>query len=135
MTDRPGFEILAHTADLRAVLWAPDAAGLAQAAVDFARTVLVGESRVVAVATRMIQPEGDDEDERFFRFVRELFYLFDVELLLPAEVAGSGPWVVGGEEFDAMRHTIEHQVKALTRHGYRYGRGPAGYRAELVLDL
>ena len=73
--------------------------------------------------------------ERFFRFVRELFYLFDVELLLPAEVAGSGPWQVGGEGFDAMRHTVEHQVKALTRHGYRYERGPAGYRAELVLDL
>ena len=58
MTDRPGFEILAHTADLRAVLSAPDAAGLAQAAVDFARAVLVGESRVVAVETRVIHAGG-----------------------------------------------------------------------------
>lgn len=135
MRNPSGFEILPHTADLRGVLQSPEVAGLAQAAVDFARVVLVGDSPVAAAETRVIQPEGEDEGERFFRFLRELFYLFDVELWLPATVAGSGPWTIAGEGFDPAHHMVEHQVKGLTRHGYRYERGGAGYRVQVVLDL
>jgi SHS2 domain-containing protein len=47
----------------------------------------------------------------------------------------AGKVCVHGELFDAARHASEHQVKAVTRHGYRFERTPAGYEAELLFDL
>jgi len=135
------YGILPHTADLRAVLTAPDWESLAQAAVDFVRSVVAGDSPVVARETRVVAVEGEaavegvDEGERFFRFVRELFYLFDVDGFLPLSVEGTGPWAVSGEVFDPDRHAWEHHVKALTRHAYVFERGEDGYRVDLVVDL
>jgi SHS2 domain-containing protein len=42
---------------------------------------------------------------------------------------------VAGEPFDPARHGIEHQVKALTRHGFVFRPTAAGYHVEMVLDL
>jgi SHS2 domain-containing protein len=68
--------------------------------------------------------------------VRELIYLFDAESLLPAAVRlEGGEAVVTGERFDPARHVPERQVKALTRHRFRFERTSAGLRAELVFDL
>ncbi len=136
--DRPTggtFTLLAHTADLRAVLTAPDRPALYRTAVDFVRAVIVGDQAVRPVETRAVEPEGDAPDERFFRFVRELFYLFDLDGFLPAAVEGDGPWTVRGERLDAARHAWEHHVKAVTRHAYLFDARPDGYHVELVLDL
>jgi len=135
MTGPPTFTILPHTADLRAALDAPDLAGLARAAADLVRTVLVADSPVSAQATRGLEPEAAEADERFFRFVRELLYWFDVDGFLPATVIGEGPWQVSGEAYDPRRHVIEHQVKALTRHGFVFRTTGGGYHVEMVLDL
>jgi SHS2 domain-containing protein len=83
--------------------------------------------------------DGSGEPERLFRFVRELVYRFDVEAFVPAQVEsaglGDGRVRVLGETFDPARHTPEHQVKALTRHGYRFDRRDGVLEAELVFDL
>jgi SHS2 domain-containing protein len=57
------------------------------------------------------------------------------EVAAGGDVGGSGEVCVYGEPFDATRHASEHQVKAVTRHGYRFERTPAGYEAELLFDL
>jgi SHS2 domain-containing protein len=129
------YRLLAHTADLRAELEAPDAQALRQSAVDLVRTLLVGDSPVSGSHARRIAVEGDTEAERFFRFLRELLFLYDVEAFLPAAVEGQGPLMVRGESFDPARHASEHQLKALTRHGYAFERTPAGYRVEVIFDL
>jgi SHS2 domain-containing protein len=133
---------LAHTADLRASVSGVDLDSLYQSAADLVREILVDGSTVAPGQERRIAAEGDDDAERFFRFVRELLYLYDCEGFLPARAAlaggGDGPAgsvAVGGERFDPARHTAERQVKALTRHGYRFERTPAGYEAELLFDL
>jgi SHS2 domain-containing protein len=159
---------LPHTADLRAGVSGSDLASLYQSAADLVREVLVGGSAVAAGEERRLVVEGADEAERFFRFVRELLYLYDCEGFLPVRVAltaghagcpgdsgsggdggssedggaggsgmssGDGGVAVLGERFDAARHASERQVKALTRHGYRFERTPAGYQAELLFDL
>jgi SHS2 domain-containing protein len=129
---------LAHTADLLARVEGADAASLYQAAADLVREILVGRSAVGAVEERRLEAEGEDEAERFFRFVRSLLYLYDSEGFLPARVTDAGrdgAVRVRGELFDAARHASEHQVKALTRHGYRFERSAAGYAAELLFDL
>jgi SHS2 domain-containing protein len=128
--------LLAHTADLRAELAAPDLAGLYSEAAALVRETVVGESAVAALEERRVRLEGEDEAERFFRFVRELVYLYDTGTFLPASVRlTGGEAVVAGERFDVRRHVAERQVKALTRHRFRFERSPAGFGAELVFDL
>jgi SHS2 domain-containing protein len=131
-----GYRLLPHTADLRAVLEAPDRASLYQAAVDLVREVVAGDSPVAGAEERAVEPSGGDERERFFRFVRELVYLYDAEGFLPRAVAADGgPLRVRGERFDPRRHHSERQLKAVTRHGLRLEEDGGGLRAELVFDL
>lgn len=132
----PVHRLLAHTADLRAELAAPDFAALCEEAVALVRELLVGASPVAPRQRRRVELAGDDDAERFFRFVRELVYLADAERFLPAACAPDGGAVaVEGEPFDPARHRAERQIKALTRHRYRYERDAAGVRAELLFDL
>jgi SHS2 domain-containing protein len=130
------YTLLPHDADVRAALSAPDLPALHASAVDLVRTLLVGGCAVAEREERQIEPAVDDEPERFFRFVRELLYLNDTEGFLPAGIRLSdGAITVRGECFDPQRHTVEHQVKALTRHGYGLSRSESGYEAQLVFDL
>ncbi len=129
-----GYTYLPHTADLRALLDAADGDGLYQTAVDLVRETVVGESPVAAREERRWTPIGDDAEERFFRFVRELVFLYDVDGFLPAWVRRGESTVIAGECFAAMRHTSERQIKAVTRHGYRFSTD-GRWRAELIFDL
>lgn len=135
------YELLPHTADVRAVLRAPDRRSLLQVAIDLVREITVGDSPVEPSTSRVIEAGADsgagahDEAEGFFRFVRELVYLCDLEGFLPATVVETDPATVAGEVFAESRHAIEHHVKALTRHGYRFEHGPGGYTVEMVFDL
>jgi len=125
------YELLPHTADLRAALSAPDLLQLYAAGVDLVREILVADSVVARRERRDIPPLGDDEAEAFFRFLRELVYLFDSEGFLAAAVVDAGR-AVEGELFDSSRHAGAHQIKAVTRHGYSLESGPDGYRAHVV---
>ncbi len=132
------FELLSHTADLKARLDAPDATGLARAAADLARSILIESGEVRADERRALPIERWlPEDERFFRFLRELFFLADVEGFLPATAEPDDEgWIVHGERFDPKRHRPRYQVKALTRHGYVFDcEEDAPCHAELVFDL
>ena len=95
------YELLEHTADVKVRLWAPDLAGLYASAVEMMRGVLVGESPGEGRAAVELAPEVDDAGERFFRFVRELVYLHDVERFVPSCLTGMDPPTVAGEAFDA----------------------------------
>lgn len=127
--------LLPHTADLAAELDAPDLDSLCGEAVALVRELLVGESVVEPRSRRFVPFDGADDAERFFRFVRELVYLADAEGFLPAGCAPSATGVeLVGERYDPRRHLAERQIKALTRHQYRFERD-GGVRAELVFDL
>lgn len=134
------FEYLPHTADLKAVVHAPGLEELYLEAARMVRDVLVGDSPVRPTQARALELDGHDEAERFFRFVRELIYLYDSEGFLPAEVElgrpnGRESARISGETFDAERHHSERQVKALTRHEFALEELPDGYRAVLLFDL
>lgn len=129
------FRYLTHTGDLRAVLEAEDEAGLYRCAVDLFRDLIVGDSPVESRQEYRFELGGDARDERFFRFLRELVYLYDAERFLPARVELGDPMVLHGETFDAERHHSERQPKALTRHGYRFVAEEGRCEAEVVFDL
>ncbi|MFO0910059.1 MAG: archease [Isosphaeraceae bacterium] len=53
--------------------------------------------------------------------------------LAPDGLSLSG--TIGGEAIDPDRHELDHEVKAVTRHGLSLERGPAGWSAEVILDI
>lgn len=127
--------LLAHDADLRAELVAVDEEELYAEAVALLRELLVGASPVAEREERRVEIVAADEAERFFRFVRELVYLADAESFLPASVRRGREVHVRGERFDSDRHVAEHQIKAATRHAFRFRRSPGAIRVQLVFDL
>jgi SHS2 domain-containing protein len=129
-----GYTYLTHTADLRARLEGADGDGLYQTAVDLVRETVVGDSPVEAREERRWTPPDDDAAECFFRFVRELVFFYDVDGFLPVWVRMDEPIVIAGECFDPIRHASERQIKAVTRHGYRFSTDD-GWHAELIFDL
>ena len=42
---------------------------------------------------------------------------------------------LGGEAIDRARHVLDHEVKAVTRHGLELERDGDGWVAELILDI
>ncbi len=130
------YVLLPHTADLRARIEGGDLSELYGAAVDLVRDTLVGESLVRAVEKRRLDLAPDlAAEERLFRFVRELLYLFDAEGFVPARLDDVQALTVWGEPYDSSRHRLEHQVKAVTRHGFVFEARPEGFGAELLFDL
>ena len=129
------FAFLPHTADLRVALRGATLGELYAAAGDLVREVVAGDSPVESGEEREIPLAAGDERERFFRFVRELVYLYDAEHFLVARVVLGASIRVWGERFDPARHLAERQLKAVTRHGYELRRDAAGYRVELVFDV
>lgn len=127
--------LLAHDADLRAELVAADEEELYAEAVALVRELLVGASPVAEREERRLEIVASDEAEGFFRFVRELVYLADAESFLPASVRTDGELRVRGERFDPARHVAERQIKAVTRHAFRFRRSPGALRVQLVFDL
>jgi SHS2 domain-containing protein len=128
------YAFLPHTADLRVALRAETLPGLYHVAADVVRHLLVGDEVVEPREERPFELP-DEEPERFFRFVRELVYLFDAERFLVARVLPGAPVRVWGERFDPTRHHAERQLKAVTRHGFALLHDAAGYRCELVFDV
>ena len=73
------YELLEHTADVRARLWAPDLAGLYASAVDMVRDVLVGESRVEERTAELAvaKEQAEAADRRLRAFTREVVPVLD----------------------------------------------------------
>lgn len=73
-------------------------------------------------------------DEILFRVETEhvLFSGFDVRV----EPNGTRLWgTLRGEPIDASRHALDHEVKAVTRHGCWVRGREDGYEAEVILDI
>lgn len=73
-------------------------------------------------------------DELLFRSEtrHRLYGRFDVR------VAGDGRSLaaaVAGEPIDRDRHILDHEVKAVTRHGFALVEEGGGYLAEMILDI
>ncbi len=73
-------------------------------------------------------------DELLFRSETEhvLYARFDVRV---ADDGLSLRASVGGEAIDRDRHILDHEVKAVTRHGFSLLPDGGGWIAEMILDI
>lgn len=134
-------ELFEHTADLglraRAAnlneLFAEAAACLFSAIVEEPGTV-----RAEMAVTVELPPE--DREYLLFDWLKSLLYRFDAEhkLFCRFEVNVGEHGLTGtswGEPFDAARHTLSHEVKAITYHGLKVEQTADGWLAEVIVDI
>lgn len=107
-------------------------------------TMVKDPATVRAREERRLEVAGKDAEHLVHKFLQELLYYKDAELLLLADFdlrvaeAPPGLMVSGtarGEKLDPARHEQVVDVKAVTWHRFRVAREGPGWRATVVLDI
>ncbi len=133
-----------HTADVGLLVHGDDLNDLfrtaAEGAFDY---VVANRDAVVARDVETITLHADSTMELLVVWLNELIFrsetkhrlyaTFDVHVALDGLSLSAN---VAGEPIDRERHLLDHEVKAVTRHGLQLDRDDAGrWVAELILDI
>jgi protein archease len=135
------FELFEHTADLglRA-----SASSLEELLIEAARGLLemivANPEAVKPVQTRTITITAEEPAYLLFDWLNELLYAFETDKLLLAEIdlrldGNQLTATCRGEPMDAARHQMDHEVKAITYHNLHVKQSPAGWHAEVIVDI
>jgi SHS2 domain-containing protein len=136
-------ETFDHTADVGLRIQAENLDDLFRTAAEGVFDSIVANRDEVRSAERepvSLQARATDEllvtwlTELIFRCEtrHRLYTQFDVHL---ADDGLSLQAEIGGEAIDRDRHLLDHEVKAVTRHGLSLRREREGWLAELILDI
>jgi SHS2 domain-containing protein len=136
-------ETFDHTADVGLRIQADNLDDLFRTAAEGVFDSIVANRDEVRIAARepvSLQARATDEllvtwlNELIFRCEtrHRLYTQFDVHL---ADDGLSLQAEIGGESIDRDRHLLDHEVKAVTRHGLSVRREGEGWLAELILDI
>ena len=136
--------VVEHTADVGIEVRAPTLESLfADAAAGFC-DVITEAARLGEGEERAFAVEAPGLDLLLVAWLEELLFRFDTTgVLYPrgeASVEGhGGSWSLRarmrGERFDARRHPLKVQVKAITYHGLEAARDEHGWRARVIFDI
>jgi SHS2 domain-containing protein len=135
------FEVFDHTADLGLRVRADDLNSLFAEAARALMSVIVSNPDAVEPRDVLaVEIKGRDREYLFVDWLDELLFLFESKRFLASRfdvaVAADGvSAAVRGEPYDAARHTLAHEVKAVTYHGLTVEQTESGWLAEVILDI
>jgi SHS2 domain-containing protein len=135
------FETFDHTADLGLRVRAADLDTLfAEAAEALFSTIIENLDEAKRTERTVVNLTGADRELLLFDWLRELLYLFDAEhrvfAAFEAKVAADGLTATAwGEPLDPERHSLGHEVKAITYHGLLVEETSDGWLAEFIVDI
>lgn len=135
------YETFDHTADLGLRIRSPDLKPLFEEAAEALFSIIVDDlKRIEPVQRFEVELAGTEYDLLVFDWLRELLYQFDVPKMLFSkfEVSLGGEGMRGiawGEPYDAVRHKLAHEVKAITYHDLLVKQVPDGWLAEVIVDI
>jgi len=130
-----------HTADLGVQIFGSDLHQLFANAGTTLFDLISGSGGIEEKASLPVTAEGTGYEDLMVSWLRELLYLHQVkgylftafiiheldESLLSATVKG--------ELFDARRHELLREIKAVTYHQLKIEQGQAGWTARIVFDI
>ncbi len=106
---------------------------------------MVRDVKTVALqVAKKIDLEADDPEMLLYRFLQELVYYKDAELLLFSGYdldirQDTGKWrlhaEVRGEELSQERHELGADVKAVSLHNFNVRKSAQGWQADVILDV
>jgi SHS2 domain-containing protein len=135
------YETFEHTADLGLRIRAADLDQLFAEAAEALFSVIVEDLSAVNSKQRLdVQLQGDDRALLLFDWLNELLFRFDAEHLLfgkfevrlKDDTLNGAAW---GEPLDLSRHSLSHEIKAITYHGLRVEQEEDGWVAEVIVDI
>jgi SHS2 domain-containing protein len=135
------YETFEHTADLGLRVRAADLPSLfAEAARGLFSIIVADLGAVRPLQTISLNVEGEASELLLFDWLSELLYIYETRRLLLAEFdTRLGPTsliaTARGEPVDPSRHTLDHEVKAITYHALKLERENDGWLAELIVDI
>ena len=135
------YEHFEHTADLGLRVRAADLNTLfAEAAEALSAAIVEDVASIEPRDPLSVRIAGTDRAYLLFDWLRELLYRFYAERRLfrrfEVRVNDDGlDATAWGEPYDADRHPLSHEVKAITYHGLRVDRDGDGWLAEVIVDI
>ena len=134
-------ELFEHTADLGLRVRAPDLNTLFREAAECLFSAVLDNLGEVRPNHRVdLAVSGTDREFLLFDWLKELLLRFETDRLLFAafdvRVSETGLTATArGEPFDPERHTLAHEVKAITYHELKVVEPPDGWLAEVIVDI
>ena len=135
------YELFAHTADVGLRVKSPDLNTLFAEAGQGFFSLIVSNLSDVDPRTRVeFHIEGRDLAYLLADWLNELLFTFESRRLLLSKfdvlVGPNGlQATTHGETVDERRHSLDHEVKAVTYHGLRVEQINGGWIAEVILDI
>lgn len=130
-----------HTADLGFEVWAPSLGGLFAEAVEALAELCYDREQVAPAQTRVLEVAGATVEERLVHWLQEVYFWLERDLWLATtaeEVQSLEDRVRGlvrGEPFDAARHTLHTEIKAITYHQLRVRAEGDLWRTTVIVDV
>lgn len=140
MTEKT-FRLFDHTADLGVeVFGATERALFIHAALALV-TLTTDPEQIALAVERHVSVEGEDQTDLFVNFLREILYLINGEGFLPREVILDDLQprllraTVRGEGYDAEKHRIHKEIKAVTYHQAAVTKTAKGWKGRIICDV
>ncbi len=135
------YEVFDHTADLGLRVCTSDREGLFVEGGRALTSVIVSNFEEVRPSEEVsVGVAGKNLEYLFVDWLDELLFLFESkrflgkEFVVALEENGLAA-TVRGEPYDEGRHSLAHEVKAVTYHGLKVERSGAGWVAEVIVDI
>jgi SHS2 domain-containing protein len=137
-------ETFEHTADVGLRVTGADLNDLFRTAAEGMFDYIVANRGDVRVGVReAVEFRAESPSELLVFWLNELIFRCETRHTLYTEfaprVSEDGRWLraeFGGEPIDRDRHVLDHEVKAVTRHGLELRRdGRGAWVAEVILDI
>lgn len=136
-----GHREIDHTADLGFEVWAPSLAGLYAESLLALAELCYDRGAVRPSQERRLEAFAISHEERMVRWLQETYFWLEADLWLAREarqVDVDGDIVRGtvfGEPYDAERHTLHTEIKAITYHRMKVERDEGLWRTTVIVDV
>ena len=132
---------LEHTADFRLEIRAWSWPGLLRHAIRALSDTLTDPNGIRELESRPIECRADRRDELLVSLLKKVHLLFETDTFLvkhlvigtcsPLHLKGE----LWGEDYEASRHPLKREIKAITYHALEVKHGLWGWRARVVFDI
>jgi len=138
----PGHREIDHTADLGFEVWGETLEAVFTEAVAGLADLCLERGAVRPTEARVLEARGASVEERLVGWLQEVYLHLERDLWLPVQARDlvlEGERVRGmvlGEAFDAARHTVHTEIKAITYHQLALERDADGlWRTLVIVDV
>jgi SHS2 domain-containing protein len=136
-------EIFEHTADMGLRVTAPTLDLLMAEAASGVFEIIAGDLGQIVPrdeATERFDVAGTDPAWLLFDWIGELHAAFELRRMLfrdfDVAIDATGLHATArGERYDPARHTLAHEIKAVTQHELAVHRTASGWEATLIVDV